>query len=97
MAGMEARLPAGGVEADRGGWDRDRPEQAGTRDPRLEVVMLMRRVTDRARVEQIDSYEAERAFAQTPVKSDVGAGEEAHVRVEIPLAPVAPARPAANF
>jgi hypothetical protein len=97
MAGAEAGLSGGEVEADRGSWDRDRPEEAGAGDARLEVVSLMLGVADRAPVEQVNSDEAERALPQSAIEGDVGAGKEPHVGVEIPLAPVAPARPAADL
>ena len=97
VVGAEAGRSAGEVEADRGSWDRDRPEQARTGDARLEVVSLMLGVTDRAPVEQVNSDEAERAPPQSAIQGDVGARKESHVRVEVPLAAVAPARPAADL
>jgi hypothetical protein len=63
LPGAKACLTRGGVEADRGGWDPDRPEQARAGDSRLEVVMLMLGVADRAPVEQVNSDETERALA----------------------------------
>jgi hypothetical protein len=97
VVGAEAGLSAGKVDADRRSWDRDRPEQARTGDARFEVVSLMLGVTDRARVEQVNSDEAERAPPQSAIQGDVGARKESHVGVEVPLATVAPARPAADL
>src|SRR6185437_11915926 len=70
---------------------RDRPEQAGCPDARLEIMNLCRQVAHGAR-EEIDSDEAERPDAPAPIATDVRALHEAHVGVERVGAAVAATR-----
>ena len=67
LAGVQARPAAPGVHIDRRGCDRDCPEQPRRSDPRLEVVVLMARIADGVRIEQINSYKPERPVVHATV------------------------------
>ena len=80
---MEAS-PARGVEVDRRRVDADGPEQPGAPYAWLEIVPLMGRVADGARIEEVYSDEPEGSVAHAPVGTDVQTVHEAHVGVEVP-------------
>ena len=85
VGGAQARVAAPGVDVDRRGCDRNRPEQPRRGDPRLEIVLL-----DPDRVEQINSYEAERSVVVAPIIANIDAAHEPHIAIEAPLTTVTP-------
>jgi len=84
IVGAQSRVAAPGVDVDRRGCDRDRPEQPRRGDPWLEIVLL-----DPDRVEQINSYEAERSVVVAPIIANIDAAHEPHIAIEAPLTIVA--------
>ena len=85
IVGAQSRVAAPGVDVDRRGCDRDRPEQPRRGDPWLEIVLL-----DPDRVEQINSYEAERSVVVAPIIANIDAAHEPHIAIEAPLTTVTP-------
>src|SRR4029077_133986 len=72
--------------------NRDRPEQAGRAESRVEVVQLMRKVKGRRPFIDVESNEAEGGVLVATGEVDVLAFHDAHVDVERLIAELAAAR-----
>jgi hypothetical protein len=66
-------------------------------DAVLEVVLLVARIADGARVEEVDSDEAERTLPHASVEAHVPPIHEAHIGIEGVRGAIAPMSPPASL